>query len=446
MSALDFGARAMAARLGRSSRRLSTIDTLLQSIARNSANSLPPVMAAPMAENRSATTQIASGTLYGFSSSNPAAHYGDRYTLLNGSWEFLTSTILQPYSVHLGNGTDPAAGNTSTPSTVRFCTHADKFEIYCQNFGGFRVKVNGEYAKAGLYGVPSVNGDTNGALRYFLFDFGSSALRFIEIEGDDYFRFGGIRVPATHSVAPWPDPSGLRAATHGDSMLASIMDSGSYMASAYPPRTSQLVRILTGVSDVWATAIGGVGFVSDGGGTKSDFIEQAPIDFPAGRFDLVWEFGGKNDYVLYGSQSAYQAVIESWLDIVIGNTPDLIVIMGGPIPSGNSESYGTSAATTAIQNAKKAACNKYPRNCAFIETVGNSIITQPWVFGTGKQTVPANNGNADLIIGSDGVHPTIFGHNYLASRIVTETAKVLPNLRSRILNGVIAGANDVDLV
>lgn len=445
MSALDFGARAMAVRLGSSSRRLSTIDTLLQSIARNSASSLPPVMAAPMAENRSATTQIASGTLYGFSSSNPAAHYSDRYTLLNGSWEFFSSTILQPYSTHSGNGTDPTAANGSGPSTVRFCTHADKFEVYAYNYLGFRLKVNGQYAKAGCYGVSAVNGDA-ASPRYFLFDFGSSALRFIEIEGEDYFRFAGIRVPAAHSVAPSPDPSGLRAATHGDSMMATIFDTSSHTANAWAPRTSQLIRTFSGIADVWATSLGGCGFIANQSGTRSNFVEQAPIDFPAGRFGLVWEFGGKNDYSFYGSQAAYQAVIESWLDIVIGNTPDLIVIMGGPIPSSNLEGYNPAIGATIIQNAKKAACNKYPRNCAFIETLGNSAIAQPWVFGTGKQTAPAGNGNADLVIGSDGTHPTIFGHNFLASRIVTETAKVLPNLRSRILNGVLAGVNDQDLV
>lgn len=210
-------------------------------------------------------------------------------------------------------------------------------------------------------------------------------------------------------------------------------------------RMPHIVQGLTGIPNVWANNIGGVGFVSDGGGTLSNFIEQAGVDFSGAKFDLVWELGGRNDAGFYGTEAAYRDVVKWWIELVLADNPDTVIVMSGPLSVINDESYQSSAAFAAMQRAKKAACAAYPRNCAFIETCGNAVTNDPWIFGTGKQGDTKGDGNADLIRGADGTHPTASGHHYLASRLVAETARVLPLLASRIRDGVVPGVNDGDL-
>jgi lysophospholipase L1-like esterase len=246
------------------------------------------------------------------------------------------------------------------------------------------------------------------------------------------------------TVAPWPQPYPLKCALHGDSMVTTLSDSGDGSASLRP-RMPQIVQKLTGIADIWANNIGGTGFIADNSGARSDFIEQAGVDFTGAGFDVVWELGGRNDWPFYGSAAAYQAVVESWIDILLADNPDTIILLTGPLTVQNSEAYQASAAYAAIQNAKKAAAANYPQNCAFIETAGNAVTNNPWIFGTGKQGATTGNGTADLVRGPDGVHLTIYGHEYIATRLVTETARVLPMLASRIRDGVIAGVNNLDL-
>src|SRR5690606_1872521 len=131
---------------------------------------------------------------------------------------------------------------------------------------------------------------------------------------------------------------------------------------------------------VWAHSIGGVGFVNDGGATRSNVIRQTRVDCSGEKFDLVWELGGRGDASCYGSEASYRDVVKSWIELVLADNPDTIVIMTGPLGVVDSESYQSSATFAAMQRAKKAACAAYPRNCAFIETCGNATTSDPWMF------------------------------------------------------------------
>ena len=54
-----------------------------------------------------------------------------------------------------------------------------------------------------------------------------------------------------------------------------------------------------------------------------------------------------------------------------------------------------------------------PRNVVgYIDSVGGS-----WITGTGKVGATAGDGNGDLLIANDGVHPSPAGHDYYARRI-----------------------------
>jgi hypothetical protein len=205
-----------------------------------------------------------------------------------------------------------------------------------------------------------------------------------------------------------------------------------------------IVARLTGIADLWGNNLGSCGYIADNGGTRSDFLEQATVDFSGEKFDLVWGMGSRNDYGLAASAAAYQALIQTWVSTVLADNPDTIIFLTGPIYH-NSAAHASASAQLQT-TATKAVAAANPRSCAYVETCGNAVVADPWVFGTGKQGATTGNGNADLVIGPDGTHPTMFGHQYLGARLVTDTARVLPWLASRIRDGVIAGVNDFDLV
>ncbi|HZF46894.1 MAG TPA: SGNH/GDSL hydrolase family protein [Sphingomonadaceae bacterium] len=447
MSAIDTAARATVARERRQNRRLATLDMLSRSIAENLPKGLPGAMAVPIAESRSSTTQIAGGITYGFSNSTPANHFPHHYSLYGGDWSFYSTSYLVGINCHNGNGTDPAAVPVSKPSTnVRFATYADRFEVYAQNYLGFRVKVNGKYCKTGAYGVSALNGDSASG-RFFLFDFtgtefAGTGLKLVELQAAfDEFRFGGVRVPVAYTVHPWPQAFPLKAALHGDSMPGTVSDPGTEYRTSLHGFVPAIMQALTGISDIWMNSIGSTGYIADGSGTRSNWIEQAPVDFAGKDFDIVWGLGSRNDS--WPGSSAYQAIVKNWIEIVLADNPDAIIFLSGPIFSTTTDN--ANATVQLMQSAIREAAASYPQNCAFIETCGNSVTADPWIFGSGKVDATTGNGNADMVRGGDGVHLSVFGHQYLGTRIVTETAKVIPLLASRIRNGVIEGLNDTDI-
>lgn len=447
----DFAARSLATQNRSAARRLATIEALSRGIAENMPTGIPEVMATPIAESRASATAIASGTTYGFSNSTPSADRTAHFAMYGADYVAFGASLRQAITGLNGNGTDPSATpSVGASSTVRFATFADKFEIIAHNYLGFRVLVNGKHAKTGMYGVSSLNGDAANT-RYWLFDFEGTefegkGLKLVEVQGHFDMRFGGVRVPVTETVSPWPQPQPIRLALHGDSMPNTVIDSTPFQDARHG-LMPHIVQMLTGIPDIHVHSQGGCGFFADNSGARSDFVEHAGVNYANGGFDLLWEVGGKNDTsAMYGTQAAYQARVEEWIEIVLGGNPDAIIIVTGSIPSSTAESYANYASSRHKQDAKKAAAAKFPRNCAFIETVGNAVTDNPWVYGSGKAGASAGNGNADLVTGTDGVHLSVFGHEYIGTRLVAETARVLPLLASRIRDGVIAGVNDGDLV
>lgn len=449
----DFAARGLAAQNRRGARRLATIDMLARGIAENMPKGLPMAMDTEIAESRASSTQIASGTTHGFDSTNPTNHLAHHFSLYGADWSrFLTSTttMLQPLTCALGNGSDPTANASGTAGlNVRFMTHADKFEIITLNYLGFRVRVNGKYTKAGMYGVQALNGDPANTY-HFLFDFTGTefegtGLKLVEIVADADFRFKGVRVPVAHTIASWPQAVALKAALHGDSKVSTTSDSISDKRAALHGPLSQIVQALTGISDIWANNQPGCGFFNDSGGTRSDFVEAAAANFTGHKFDLVWSTASVNDWNKPADQAACEAKVEEWLATVLADNPDAIVILAGPWGSGNSQAYQANAPLALLQRAEKAVAARHPQNCAFIETIGNAVTNDSWILGTGTVSNIKGDGNADLIQGTDGIHFSVGGHPIIGARLVAETAKVLPLLASRIRDGVIAGVNDADL-
>lgn len=455
MSGVDFMARGIAARLRTSSRRLAVLDTLANSIAAGLSKGLPAVSAAPPVISAAAVSSaISGGKNFGFNYNSTASDYRHHYAFKGGTWEHRGSTGGNAFSMssfgstHYGNGSNPAANPVlHSGLVIRFITHAPEFEINSATDSGFRVLVNGEYVTQGMLGNYEDLGVAVGQNRFIKFAFPSAGEKRVEIQFNApviYFR--GIVVPPTFDVQPWELPDRLKMTLWSDSLAGTVSESGSSAASiraALHGQSTSILQMLTGQPDIWPNSSGGTGWFADASGTKSDALERAPLDVVPYGFDVLWSIMGRND----DGQPAgvIQQRVTSFIQLCLSSNPDMILIMTGPMPAGSANGYATDSSMAAVQDGMRAACAAFPGNCAFLETLGHTGIDDPWIFGTGKQGSAANNGNADRIIGPDGVHWTIAGHAEVMLRLVRETAKALPLLRSRIANGVIPGSNDLDI-
>ena len=451
----DFAARGLTLQNRRTARRLATIDALARGIAENLPKGLPKLAASPPTMSLATASTISGGKNYGISASTPANDFRHCYALYGGQWRprgtaYPQNIQLGCWSYHTGNGSEPSTGDTEAQSgVVRFTTWADKFEIWHGELNGWRMKVNGEYVQTGLIGNYSIDGVTANAGRYQLFDFGAAGFKRVELEWDEgpiYFR--GIVVPPTYSVEPWPRSDSLKMSLFGDSLVNTIVDTADKKLAPMG-QMGQTIRALIGQPNLWVQGVGATGFIATNGGTRSNFVERANVDFLTyGPFDVVIEIGGRNDSAadLTGA-NAFQQAVEDWIDIVLASNPDTIICMVGPGSSSGTEAYNTNYNAMATkQDRKKAAAAKYPRNCLFIETIGNAANPDPWIYGSGKVGTPgATTGNADRL-GGDYVHRSIAGHAEIGTRIVQEIGRRLPAFASRIRDGVIAGVNDADLV
>lgn len=379
----------------------------------------------------SANSAIASGTLWQVANAGTPLH-ADKYSFLGATWRVAGSTfplngLYQPVTTHAGDGTNPLVNESGT-GRVRFALDAPSFELYlrCDGLstnGGFRLKVDGRYVRVGAMGIDA----TVGALRYIPITWGDGSdtfrkTRHYELEIIQNVYFGGVRTSNAYRPAPWPQADGLRVLVHGDSMVSAVVDSGS--REAWPTAGSGFILAdLLGQTDTWVSNVGGSGwFTPANPKTKNWFNDRVAIDVVPAGADVVVEMGGLNDSSLAGlSQAALQAAVETWLDTVLAARPDSIVFMTGPItPS------AATAGDLKVGAAKAAAAAKYPRNVAYIDN-----LADPWFFGSGKQGSVIGDGNRDWAIGSDGTHPTLEGHRYLAQRMARGIAAAIPPLIAR---------------
>jgi lysophospholipase L1-like esterase len=424
--ALDIIARGLAATEIARQKRLRILNTLRASMGRAALQpldlaSVPPTIGAPLT-----ASAIATGTTWQVSTGGAPLHAA-KYTFVGANWKniatgFPSGEYYRGEVSHQGNGSDPAA-NPNYGGRVRFALDAPAFELYvvCATPGtgnGFRLKVDGKYAKVGTLGLDA----TNGAFRYIPVTWGDGSatnrkVRQYELEFYSSGAFCGVRTTNIYRPSPWPQPDGLRVLIHGDSMVSTVVDTGDRDAYPYPPQ-GQLLADLLGQADTWTSGTGGAGWAAPTIHNQSWFNDRVSIDVVANAPDVIIELGGTNDAGISVAEAAERALVQTWLDTVIAAKPETIVFMTGPLASGV-----TGTAHQAVLNAKAAAAASYPRNVGFIDN-----LADPWFFGTGKQGTAAADGNRDWAIGTDGSHPTMEGHRYLAGRVARGIAKAVSGL------------------
>lgn len=303
--------------------------------------------------------------------------------------------------------------------SVEFGTDAADFQVrmkYISAATMYRLSIDGRRVTDLMQ---SSGGITPGSGHLISINLGSATPRRIRLDFST-FPFGGVYLPPGATM--WQVPlDGGRLAVLGDSLPdGSSMNTGGGSGTWFT-RTAKHLRC----DDAWEQGRGGTGYVT--AGSFATLINRLPLDVVAPAPDRLIVWAGYNDS---GTDQTALGVAASSLYAAIraGLPNSLVYVIGCWSPSG---SPGASLTNTDGTLRTAAAAAGYPFISPITGAVygpsGTLVATHgAWITGTGKVGATTGTGNADIYIGSDGVHPTDAGHVYLARRITAALRELMP--------------------
>jgi hypothetical protein len=223
--------------------------------------------------------------------------------------------------------------------------------------------------------------------------------------------FGGVFVSAGHKVYPTKNLNRYRMGWVGDSLIAG---GGSPVINNPSPDISVpgQVGALLGCDDVWNFGIGGTGYIAPGSFVNqiahiSDVINAAP--------DIVIMAGAYNDggYTVAAQTAAFLLYMQT----LRASLPNVIIVVSGqwqPV---------TDSIKLATEGALLAAFNSFAdARSVFIPVIND--LAGAWNDGAGNVTTavaypPTATGGAQYFTGSDGIHQSVTGVDYMARRFAT---------------------------
>lgn len=297
------------------------------------------------------------------------------------------------------DGTIPSG--PATQFSFDFMTDSDDFElvsaVVTSNQHSARVWVDGEPAAASM---PSGGGSGN-SWRRLRITFATKAARHIRIESVGAV-YQGIEVLATARFWAAGQNPGPRVVAVGDSFTEGT---GVFRPDGWVG--AMAARL--GWSDVYASGLGGTGYLSTNG-ARGTFRSRAATDIIAHAPDIVIIAGGYNDTA--SSAAAVEAEAALLFAQIKAGLPNCELIVLSPWSSNN-----TLTSLQATRDAIFAAAD------GVADLTIDAITTgQAWIFGTGKTTSTTGDGNADFYIASDGIHPSAAGYTYLGARVANAIA------------------------
>jgi hypothetical protein len=200
--------------------------------------------------------------------------------------------------------------------------------------------------------------------------------------------FGGIDTGATDTVSIVAQ-NYIKMAFYGDSWVEGALGAAPHqtipvvaaqMLNAFPFNCGQV----------------GTGYTASGGGApKGAFTDSARLStLGQTAADVVVVLGSVNDNS--SNQSAVQAAAAAVFSSIRSSLPNAQIFAFGVQP--NPASLGAPATYRPINAGVAAAAAA--ANIHFIDLLNND-----WITGTGNTSALAGNGNADVMIGSDGINP-----------------------------------------
>lgn len=267
--------------------------------------------------------------------------------------------------------------------------------------------------------VTRSSADTTYALNWIVVELPARRTTRVRFAGP--LSFTGVDTPVSESAVVKAAPAPLTVGVVSDSMFDFCAQAMCMSRAAAPT-----LGTLTGWR-VWNLAEGGTGYLSAssapsygsfvpgrfGSDRRLAAVQRAPID-------LLLVNGSFNDAAVGAyTPEVHRAAVDAYLDDLARVRPDLPVVLVGIEPLGRYQSpYWDTRART--MNATLAATvGRHPNVIGFIDP-----YTDRWLTGTGSIVDPKGDGNQDMYVGTDGVHPSVAGVAYYVGRIVTELREV----------------------
>lgn len=260
------------------------------------------------------------------------------------------------------------------------------------------IEVDGELTSL----TPTAFGSGNG---YINITFASQKVRRVRLFVA-MFAWGIHQISVDVLGRVWKPSPGRSIQFFGDSIT-----SGTGSEATPGANWTRVFGDLTGFSSAISTSMGGTGFVNAG----SHGTIESRLSYLVPGVDVIALVGSVNDSGSSGA--AIQAAVTSALTAArTANSSAVIALFG--------VNGGKSAADATNETNMKTAFDAWSDgNKLWIPSMlatGGSHI-----FGTGKTTATTGDGNADVYLSSDGTHPNVAGHGYIASRYSNELSRAL---------------------
>lgn len=308
--------------------------------------------------------------------------------------------------------------------SASFNSDSDRIEIQLGTCAAcrFRVRVDGRYVAS--QSIPGID-----YIAYVQLTFsGAHQAHTITVEGSGNNSLRRIAVrPKARIWRPRGGPYRIVALATGDS-YSEGQGASSPGLFAWP----QVLARLMGWSDMRQVAVGATGYLNPAFSLgRSKIAEQigrwflVNADLTPNDVDVVIVAAGYNDYVpikgiTYSPEQIATEALADWRAIRT-LLPRAMIIVIGPY----SGARGPDVRTHEIENALATRFAQWkPANALFIPTNG-SKDGGPWIFGTGHSGATNRSGNSDVMISTDGIHPSDAGHALYAHRIAKEILRAI---------------------
>ncbi|MEU8839934.1 SGNH/GDSL hydrolase family protein [Streptomyces roseus] len=341
-------------------------------------------------------------------------------TLCAGGLQIGSGTPDSTYVLPTSRYPNTRGSLTSSQSvwSVEFGTDAQIFQLRFnyQTAGMYRLNIDGRKV-ADL--MTAVGGTTAGSTHLMTIDLGSAIPRVIRF---DFYTvpFGGVFLPPGATM--WSTVSRTdRSMVFGDSLSdGSAINTGGG-AGTWFHRAARLL----GSNDCWDEARGGTGYVT--AGAYATLANRVAADVIAWLPDRLFIWAGYNDNGT--DQTALGIAAASLYATIRAGLPNTqVYVIGCWSPSGSPAASLTNTDAT-LRTAAAAAGYPFisPISGSIYNGAGTLVATHGgWITGTGRVGATTGTGNADIYIGTDGVHPTDAGHVYLARRITAAVRELMP--------------------
>jgi lysophospholipase L1-like esterase len=307
--------------------------------------------------------------------------------------------LVQQYgSNYYGNGCN--GGWTRPNYAVEFDYCGSEFCLAYRSMNGSPgFWINGAPATSA---ASDLTGQAAGSYYRLIVNFGSTAWRRVRIY-TSYADFGGVEVSPTDTIIPVPR-NYSKIAFYGDSYTEGTTQQYDQIQGF-----AMMAGALTG-AETFRCGQGGTGYTTAGAngiyGAAAYSDPTRLANLASTNADIVHVLGSFNDSS--AATTALTSAALTTLSTIKSSMPNAKLYVWGVQTIGN-----TVLAQNALNNTALASV------CSSLGLPFVDMINGGWITGTGTTASPAGNGNADVLVGADGVHPSGAGFEHIARRMAT---------------------------